>query len=172
MTLAPRATPPGHLGITLLATLAFVVSQAHLAYQLAPLKPSIFALQLAFTPEAFWQVIGQWGEAGVTRYRHHFPADTLHPLLYGLFGYLVVRCTPLFSALTPPWRQGWALSLPVAGLCDWVENTCHWQLLALPTCTDSLLIPLAATASTVKWGLALAFALALAARTLRFMLQR
>lgn len=163
----PPVSPPGASRAPVaLATLAFALSQANLARLLAPLDPSIFALQLAFTPEAFWRVIDAWGPAGVAVYRAHFTFDNLHPFLYGAFGFLAVSRTRLFSRPAGCLYHGALLALPVAGLCDLIENGLHLWLLAHAHGAGGLLVPLSGTCSLLKWGLALFFTLALAWRLL------
>jgi len=163
---AGTAVPRASRALVALATLAFALSQANLARLLAPLDPSIFALQLAFTPEAFWRVVDAWGPAGVAVYRAHFAFDNLHPFLYGAFGYLAVSRTRLFSRPAGRLYHGALLALPVAGLCDLIENAIHLWLLAHAHGTGGLLVPLSGTCSLLKWGLALFFTLALAGRLL------
>ncbi|MCE1242988.1 hypothetical protein [Oryzomicrobium sp.] len=149
------------------AALVFAVSQANLARLLAPLNPSLFALQLAFTPDAFWRVIEAWGPAGVAAYRAHFPYDFLHPFLYGAFGYLTATRTALLPGRTPALGRAARGALPVAGLCDLAENALHLHLLALAPGAGGGLVTLSGTCSLIKWGLAAAFALALGWGVLR-----
>lgn len=146
--------------LVLLSGLLFFASQTNLIWHLAPLRPSIFTLQLSFTAESFWQVIEQWGKPGITIYRAHFVFDNIHPFIYGVFGYLTIAKTPLFTGTPPVVRRLALLALPIAGLCDLLENAAHSHLLALPHGTDSPIIPLSAVCSSIKWGLATAFALA------------
>ncbi|HQC81475.1 MAG TPA: hypothetical protein PLS67_13320 [Accumulibacter sp.] len=131
---------------------------------LASLHPSIFMLQLSFTAESFWHIIEQWGTPGVAIYRAHFVFDNIHPFIYGVFGYLMVAKTPLFAGMPPVVHRTALLTLPIAGLCDLLENAAHNYLLALPHGTDSPIIPLSAVCSSIKWGLATAFALAFIVR--------
>lgn len=149
------------------ATLAFAVSQANLARLLAPLDPSLFALQLAFTPDAFWRVVDAWGPAGVAAYRAHFPYDFLHPFLYGVFGYLTATRTSLLPRRTPALGRAARCALPVAGLCDLAENALHLHLLALVPGAGGGLVTLSGTYSLIKWSLAATFALALGWGVLR-----
>ena len=53
--------------ILVLVTLGFVASQGNLLRIIGPLEPSIFALQRAFTPDAFTAVLAQWCAAGIAR---------------------------------------------------------------------------------------------------------
>lgn len=145
------------------ASLAYLVSQANLARLLGPLEPSIFALQLAFTPGQFWAVVGQWGAAGVARYQAHFGYDFVHPFIYAWLGYVWVRRTPLFARLGRRGAGFFALALPVAGACDLLENLLHLHLLGLAPGSGGALVTLAAFASSIKWSLALLFTLVLLA---------
>lgn len=146
------------------STAAFVASQGHLVWMLAPLQPNVLALQFAFTPDAFWQVIAMWGDAGVALYRAHFPFDTVHAFIYGLFGAVVVSRTPLFDGCHRAVRRGALLALPLAGISDLVENAVHFQLLNRPQMGGSLLVAAGACSSSLKWALVTAFAMALAIR--------
>lgn len=150
--------------LVLLFGLLFLASQTNLILHLSPLRPSIFMLQLSFTADSFWHVIEQWGTPGVAIYRAHFVFDNIHPFIYGAFGYLIVASTPLFTSMHPVAYRLSLLVLPIAGLCDLLENVAHNHLLSLPHGADSPIIPLSALCSLIKWGLATAFALAFIVR--------
>lgn len=141
-----------------LSTLLFVASQANLLIMLAPLHPSIFSLQLAFTPDAFWHVVDLWGASGLAVYRAHFRFDNLHPFIYGVFGFLLVSKTALFSHMRPWSYHVIRLLLPIAGLFDLIENTAHIYLLAHARGFQSAIVPLSGTCSLLKWVLASLFA--------------
>jgi hypothetical protein len=144
--------------LVLPAALAFVLSQVHLGLVLGPLSPNLVAVQLSFDSRAFWAAMAQWGPQGIARLRATLiPWDMLHPFVYAGFGYLLVMHSRLFRGLAPPWR-GWIAWMPaVAGVCDLGENFCELYLLALPPGTPSILIPVSASLSLVKWGLAAIF---------------
>lgn len=164
----PRAVTPNRNPVLVaIATAAYVASQANLARLLGPLDPSIFALQLAFTPEQFWQVIEKWGPSGVSRYQSHFVYDFIHPFIYAALGYVWVRRTALFSALPRPAHRFFALALPVAGVCDLVENSIHVHLLRHDAGFGGQLVLLSGSASSIKWALAAIFTAALATLLLR-----
>lgn len=136
-----------------------MISQANLGYVLGPLSPNIVAVQLTFDVQAFWQAMDAWGPEGMARLRATLlPWDMLHPFIYGAFGYLLVTHTHLFE-IREPWRRGLAWELPVAGACDLLENFCELYLLSLPFGTASIAIPVSATFSLGKWGLAAGFSL-------------
>lgn len=146
--------------ILTLVTLAFILSQGNLLRILGPLEPSIFALQLAFTPESFAAVLTRWGGAGIARYRAHFAFDLLHPFVYAAFGVAWVRRSALFAS-PAGMRMPLAWALPIAGLCDLVENALHWAMIHGTLTMAPVPIAISATVSSVKWGLALIFALAM-----------
>lgn len=148
-------------------TLAFAVSQAHLASMLLPLEPSVVLLQLAFTADRFWSILDAWGAAGVAVFRAHFAWDAAHPFLYGAMGWLMATRTPLFDAMSSSWRPTLRWMLPVAAGCDLVENAIHWHLLGQPPGSGAALVAVSSTFSLIKWGLAAGFAVALAAGLLR-----
>ncbi|MBI4742197.1 MAG: hypothetical protein HY777_11770 [Betaproteobacteria bacterium] len=104
--------------IVVIVTVFFAASQANLAPIFAPLHPYILLLQLSFTPEAFWHVIGLWGASGLAVYRAHFQFDNVHRSIYGAFGFLLVSRTSLFSSASPRAYRAILLSLPVACLFD------------------------------------------------------
>lgn len=141
------------------ASLAFVISQANLAVMLAPLHPSVFALQLAFTAEDFWRVVAAWGGTGLATYRAHFFFDNLHPFTYGAFGYLAVWHSGLFTGDGPGRRRLLAQMLPLAGVFDLAENVAHLYLLDQPAGSGGILVPLSALCSLGKWSLAALFAM-------------
>lgn len=150
-----------------LATLAFVVSQANLGYLLHQLRPNILVLQSTFDADAYWAILRAWGDAGVARYRAHFPYDLLHPFVYALFGWVLACRAGLFAAGERRAMTRAAWMLPVAGLFDQAENLCQLRLLAGPFGAPSVLIPLSALCSSIKWGLAVLFAVTMARRVLQ-----
>lgn len=149
------------------AAVALVASQANLVSMVTSLHPTILALQLSFSAESFWHVIDMWGPAGVAIYRATFAYDNVHPFIFGAFGYLVVSRTTLFSNVRDSARRFFLFSLPAAGVFDLLENGAHLYLLAQPPGSGALIVPLSGTCSAIKWGLAVLFALALAARIFR-----
>ena len=142
-----------------LSALLFVVSQANLAIMLSQLHPSIFSLQLAFTSESFWHVINVWGAPGLEIYRAHFVFDNVHPFIYGVFGFMLVSRTTLFSGVGPWVYRVILLLLPIAGLFDLIENAAHIYLLGQPQGIQSVIVPFSGTCSLLKWILASIFAL-------------
>lgn len=149
------------------ATLAFVLSQGHLLAMLGGLEPNVLALQLAFSPAAFREVLARWGDTGVAAYRAHFVFDNLHCFIYSAFGVLVAARSPLFAGARPGWRRALRDCLPVAGACDLLENLAHGVLLGGASAADSLLVPAASALSLAKWLLVASFALCVAAALAR-----
>lgn len=137
---------------------AFVVSQVHLIWMLAPLEPNLLVLQLAFSAEDYWRILGLWGTSGVAIYRAHFAWDAIHPFIYGALGYFLVANTRLFAATRPGLRRTMLFALPLAGALDLVENTAQLFLLAQPPGTAAAVVALSASCSALKWGLAAFFA--------------
>ena len=122
---------------------------------LPPGAPSIFDLQLAFTPQRFQFVMEQWGVAAMQNYVTGMWMDYIYPVAYslalaGFIAWLTVRPNQ------PPTRWQLALfSLPlIAGLLDWVENTLHLLMLAVLHATPSALVFIASLAAAIKWTLA------------------
>lgn len=155
-----------------LITIAFVASQGNLLRIILLLEPSILALQLAFTPETFARVVTAWGPEGLARYRAHFLFDFVHPLIYAGFGWIWVRHTALFAWTWPSTRYALGLALPVAGLCDVVENLLHWRLLDLFPDVTPTAVFLSACLSSLKWSLASFFACAMALNVYRWLRRR
>jgi len=149
----------GDRWIVFVAAALFVASQLNIVLMLAPLEPSIFALQLAFTAASFWQIVDAWGDAGLALYRAHFVFDNLHPFIYGAFGYLLVSRSSLFAGRSPVICRTARLMLPVAAFFDLCENAAHIHLLAQAHGSGALLIALSASCALLKWVLALLFAL-------------
>jgi hypothetical protein len=133
-----------------------------LAWYLAPLKPSILALQLAFTPRAFGETIHFWSVDNLARYRAHLPIDFVLIVAYSLFGYSLASRTSAFSGLTRFWSSFARWCLPVAGALDAVENALHWWLTEVPRFDVPLVYAVSASCSLTKWLLLAAFALIVA----------
>ena len=150
--------------ITGLLALATLMVFAGLALWLAPLQPGIVALQLAFTPARFQDVLAHWGAAGVARYRAHFPFDFLLLALYGALGWRWVRRSPAFAVLAPAWRRRVAALVPLAAAFDAGENALHLALTAPATLAATPDLPLviaAAMCASGKWLLLTGFVVAL-----------
>ena len=145
-------------------TLAVVLVQAWLLWQLAPLEPSVVALQLAFSPARFWQILAGWQAPGVALFREHFVLDHPYTLLYAAWGALVAWRSRLCLGLSA--RRRWWLAglLPLAAVADLAENACHLWLLAHGPGVRDGLVPVASTVSALKWALLAAFAAVMAWR--------
>ncbi|MFY8041292.1 MAG: hypothetical protein ACOVOD_00015 [Rhodoferax sp.] len=147
-----------------LALLACVLFFGGLGLYLAPLQPSLVALQFTFTPEAFGQVLQAWGPEGVQRFRNHLPVDGLLLLSYSAAGYLAVTRTRLFEPLETRLPLQWvALLLPLAALCDAGENLLHWWLTGgdpLSSLVGTSWYWAAGLCATFKWLGFVAFAIA------------
>lgn len=151
-----------------LTGIAALLLFAGIAWHLAPLKPGVLALQFAFTPRAFGEVIHFWSPDQLLRFRAHFIADYALLLSYGAFGYLLATRTALFGSLSPPARVGATWALPLAALFDATENGLQLWLTEAPRFGVQWPYWLAASCACVKWVLLLAFAftaLAAAARS-------
>lgn len=159
-----------NLPLVLFVALMFCLSQLNLARILGPLEPNIFALQLAFTPEQFWAVVRAWGSEGVARFQSHFAYDFVHPLVYGALGYLLVHRAGLFIGRAPWSVHLWASALPLAGLCDLLENALHLYLLVRGPEYTAQWVLIASLAALIKWSLAVAFGVALLAELSRRLL--
>mgnify|MGYP001764590861 CR=1 FL=1 len=83
-----------------------------LGIYLAPLKPNILALQFAFTPRAFGEVVHLWTGEPLHRYRVHLLVDYALLASYGLFGYLLTTQTSVFDAFKARHRRWLAWTLP------------------------------------------------------------
>ncbi len=146
----------------------FLISQGNQALIVGPLSPSFFEMQFTFSPTHFAEILAQWGPTGVERYRSHFVFDLIHPLLFGAFGWVSVRTSPLFSGITGVQERALRWLLPLAAGFDYVENSCQLRLLAVPLGTSDWLVPVSATAATIKWMLASVFVVCLVWRFIRW----
>jgi hypothetical protein len=133
-----------------------------LAWYLSPLKPGVVALQFAFTPQAFGEIIHQWSPEDLQRYRRHLPVDFILLATYGLFGYLLVRRAPFFRSCAPLLRRLASWLLPVAAIFDALENALHGWLTEVPRFGVPAVYAASASFSALKWALILGFGLLLA----------
>ena len=140
-------------GLTALALLAGFF------WYLAPLDPGVLALQFAFTPRTFGQIVHFWSPADLARYRSHLAVDVALLLAYGLFGYLYATRAGVFAARAPAFRRVLAWLLPVAACLDALENALHWRLTEVPRFGVAPLYALSGAASSLKWLLILGFGL-------------
>lgn len=144
--------------VTAIAALALL---AGIVWYVAPLKPNIVVLQLAFTPRAFAEVIHAWPPEHLARYRAHLPLDFALLALYAAWGYLVATRSALFGSLPKALRYGGKWLLPLAAGFDAAENAFHWWLTATPRFGVPLPYALSASSAALKWLLWFAFGLLL-----------
>ncbi|HRI19008.1 MAG TPA: hypothetical protein PL196_10840 [Burkholderiaceae bacterium] len=133
-----------------------------LAWYLRTLSPGVLALQFAFTPRAFGEVVHQWDALQLARFRSHLPVDGLLLLCYGLFGYLFATRTRVFATWPPRPRRGVAWVLALAAAFDALENVLHAWLTEAPRLGVTWPYLLAAGAASAKWILIVGFGLAVA----------
>jgi hypothetical protein len=131
---------------------------AGIAWYLAPLEPSVLALQFQFTPKSYGYVIHAWTDSDLQRYRAHFAADYLLLAAYGALGWLFATRSASFRALPSSLRRSARWWLPVAAACDAVENALQLWLTAVPRFDVPLAYAVSAACSVAKWALLFAFA--------------
>lgn len=124
---------------------------------LAPLEPSVLALQLTFTPRAFGTIVHVWPPEHLARYRAHLPVDMLLLAAYGAFGWLLATRTALWAGAATTWRRLATWALPLAAVFDALENVLHWWLTASPRFGLPAVYALAGGAAAAKWALVLVF---------------
>lgn len=144
-----------------LSGVSALVLCAGIAFYLAPLQPNVLALQLAFSPRAFAEIIHAWSSDDLLRYRAHLPYDCLLLICYGSFGWLLVSRTTLFAAKPAALRMAALWLLPLAAVFDAAENAFHWWLTDVPRFGIAWAYAAAAACAAGKWLLLLAFVLAL-----------
>lgn len=130
---------------------------AGLAWYLAPLNPGALALQFAFMPRTFGEIVHFWPPADLARYRNHLPVDFLLLAAYAVFGYFVAQRAAVFRDRSSLFRRVLGWLLPVAALFDALENTLHWWLTEAPRFGVPLAYTVAAGASALKWLLIVVF---------------
>ncbi|MCI0520106.1 MAG: hypothetical protein L0Z70_07580 [Chloroflexi bacterium] len=135
---------------------------------LPPGAPSIFALQLAFTPERFQSVLDQWGAAAVEAFVGGMWLDYFFPIAYAL---ALAGWIAWLAGRRGDAPRRWALalfSLPfIAGGLDWVENSLHLLMLVALRSFPPAIVLLASLAAAVKWALAGVLLLAVIVLALR-----
>jgi hypothetical protein len=140
---------------------------AGLAWYLSPLKPGVVALQFAFTPRAFGDIIHRWSPEDLQRYRRHLPVDFILLASYGLFGFLLARRSPFFRAGAPVIHRVGSWLLPMAAIFDSLENALHAWLTQVPRFGVPAVYAASASFSALKWALIFGFGLLLAYALLR-----
>ncbi|HEY0857300.1 MAG TPA: hypothetical protein VGE16_09590 [Albitalea sp.] len=130
---------------------------AGIAWYLAPLKPNVIALQFAFTPKAFGEVVHFWSADLLLRFRAHLLVDYALLSSYGAFGYLLASRTRVFDSLPPALRHWATWALPLAAGFDAAENALHWWLTDVPRFGLHGVYLLAASCASMKWLVLLAY---------------
>lgn len=176
---SPKPTPTGHtppshrrFWPSLVVLVFFLVSQGNLARIIGPLDPSFMAMQFAFSPTRYAEILAAWGPVGIERYRSHFVFDLMHPLIFAALGWIAVRTSPVFEGLSPRRERILSWLLPVAAGLDYIENTCQLKRLSAPPGTGEWLIPTSAACATIKWTLAAMFTLTFVWRFVVWMVRR
>lgn len=141
-----------------LTGIATLVLAAGLAWHVWPLEPNVVALQLAFTPKAFGEVVHAWPPELLARYRSSLPAGYALLAAYGAWGYFMATDSTLLRALPAALRQGARWALPLAALSNAVENALHLWLTAAPRFGLPLPYAISASCAAAKWLLWFAFA--------------
>lgn len=139
------------LGLTSLTLLAA------LAAYLSPLQPDILALQFSFDQASFQAILAAWKPEGVLRYRSHLPIDYGLLLCYGAFGYVLASKTAIFTKFSPATEMLMRWVMPLAALCDGVENSLHWRFTSGVQQADSALYLVSGISSALKCVLLGAF---------------
>jgi len=139
------------LFLTVLAFVAF----AALDRGRLPGTPGVVALELAFSADAFRNIIAQWGAAGVQAYRvSTLYIDSWFPIAYSLLLASLIALLAARSGRTPSRLQLTCFVLPfIAALLDWIENTLHLILLRDPRHISTPVVFIASVAAAIKWGL-------------------
>ncbi|GAA4410103.1 hypothetical protein [Quisquiliibacterium transsilvanicum] len=132
---------------------------AGLAWHLSPLSPGALALQLAWTPRAFGEIVHFWSDAELARYRSHLPVDYALLAAYGAFGYLLSTRTGIFGGRGAGYRRIGTWLLPAAALLDALENALHCWLTEVPRFGMPLVYAASAGAAWLKWLLIIGFLL-------------
>jgi len=130
-----------------------------IAWYLAPLQPGVLALQLAYSPRAFAEVIHAWSADDLLRYRTHLPYDFLLLVCYGGFGYLLVTRTAFFDAQPVALRILALWLLLLAAAFDATENAFHWWLTEVPRFGIAWAYAVSAACAAAKWLLMLVWLL-------------
>lgn len=127
-------------------------------WMVSGLQPGVTVLQFAWTPRGFGEIVHVWSPEDLARYRLHLPVDSLLLLAYGSFGWLLATRTALFAALPGHSRVAARFVLPLAAVCDAVENVLHAWLTEMPRFGLHGLYLLSTTCSALKWALLFGFA--------------
>lgn len=128
-----------------------------IAYWLAPLKPSVLSLQLAFSARTFGEIVHNWTPEQLQIYRDHFACDFGLLIAYSCFGYMLAARTKLFIGVNPGLVRIAKWSLPFAAVCDGSENFLHLWLTAAPRFGVPSLYVISASLSSIKWILLITF---------------
>jgi len=114
----------------------------HFRYFQRPITPLLIELQVR--PLHFWKIVQAWTPYELEVFLAHFKLDYIYPFFYSLF---------LFGLLIKT-KQKFSYTPLIAGICDWVENTC--TLLVIKNSTlPSFIIVISGLMSWLKWSLIL-----------------
>jgi hypothetical protein len=150
--LAERRIVVRALFLTTLGLVAFVLLDARRPAG----SPGAVALQLAFSRQAFADILDQWGTAGVRAYqRSTLSIDYLFPIAYALCLSSSISWLSSGSGSRQPGRATLLIfSLPwAAAALDYTENTLHLILLRDFRQLSATLVLMASLAAAIKWGL-------------------
>lgn len=128
-----------------------------MAWHLAELEPGVVALQLAWKPRMFGEIIHLWPPEALELYRRWLLFDGLVLLAYGAFGWLLAVRTRVFSPLPRIVRAAAPFVLPLAALLDAAENCLHWWLTEMPRFGMPSVYLASASCAALKWALLILF---------------
>lgn len=125
------------------------------------LSPPIIKAQLSFSEKAFYDVVERWSPSQRATVQRHFALDYAFLVAYGGSGWFLARelvqCHGLTLELV---ARGWPWLLPVAAVCDAIENMLHQRFLRQPRgAVMPSLFRVSGCAAALKWTLVLLYGL-------------
>ena len=143
------------VGLALVLSVVAFVAFAYFDQARPPGTPGVVALQLAFSTEAFRNILIQWGTSGVQAYRvSTLSVDSWFPIAYALlFASLIAVLTYQPDKAVSKSHLALFGLLFVAMLLDWMENALHLILLRDPSHLSPSLVLIASLAAAIKWGI-------------------
>lgn len=142
--------------LVLVTGVLYFLSQILIGHILERIGPAdVLALQTTFSAHRFLEILGQWGERGVSVYMSHFTLDFIHPVWYALFLSSFMAWLTARPEKEPSRGMLILFFLPyVAGACDLIENTIHVLLLRRVVPVSEAPVFFSALCANTKWLLA------------------
>ena len=140
---------------TIVWSALFVASQANLLRMLGSTGPNVLAVQTAWSEARYREILASMDNAETARFRSHYFADFVHPVLYASALRAGARSLAAMTEQSPGAAVVLAVAPVVSAACDYIENIVGLTLVDHPERISDTKVRATTLVSTVKWATAI-----------------